>query len=130
MPTKQEIFDKVATHLLTQKARAMGTRPAPFVGEVPSCLYLAPDGTRCAIGCLIPDGHPALRAHADAAELLMRFPDLCPLVLPTDHQDAGFLLHLQRIHDDRSVATWPQALREFAQEWNLTLPPILQEQPA
>lgn len=42
----QEIFDKVVTHLRTQKSRAM-------LGN--SCAYRAPDGKMCAVGCLIPD---------------------------------------------------------------------------
>jgi hypothetical protein len=43
---KQEIFDKVATHLFTQGKQAMN-------GE--ACQYRAEDGTMCAVGCLIPD---------------------------------------------------------------------------
>ena len=50
--TRQEIFDKVAKHLLTQ--------PRSFVnsdvvkGKI-RCLYRGPNGTKCAAGCLIPD---------------------------------------------------------------------------
>lgn len=44
--TDQELFDRVAEHLLTQGKQAkQGT----------TCVYRAPDGSKCAIGCLIPD---------------------------------------------------------------------------
>lgn len=52
-PTKQELFDHVAVHLLTQKAQSktMGG----------SCKYrlneTAGDPIRCAVGCLIDDLH-------------------------------------------------------------------------
>lgn len=45
--TNQEIFDKVATHLLSQ-----GKRSA--LGGV-GCAYRGDGGLQCAIGCLIPD---------------------------------------------------------------------------
>jgi hypothetical protein len=47
--TKQEVFDRVVTHLLTQKKRS-----ASYYG---SCLYKGPDGLRCAVGCLFPDSY-------------------------------------------------------------------------
>lgn len=43
---KQEIFDKVATHLLTQNKRAH---------DGSSCVYRAPDGCKCAAGILVSD---------------------------------------------------------------------------
>ena len=42
----QQIFDKVATHLLTQNARSAAEG---------SCLYRSPSGLKCAVGCLISD---------------------------------------------------------------------------
>ena len=44
--TLQEIFDKVATHLLTQPRS---------INDVGDCLYRGPDGKKCAAGILIPD---------------------------------------------------------------------------
>lgn len=46
--TKQEIFNTVATHLFTQ-----GVRASSPDGDF--CFYRAPDGKKCAVGCLIPD---------------------------------------------------------------------------
>jgi hypothetical protein len=44
--TDQEMFDKVATHLLTQKIRAH---------DGSGCKYRTLEGLRCAAGCLLPD---------------------------------------------------------------------------
>ena len=44
--TEQEVFDKVVNHLLEQKYQAS------YEG---ACVYRAPDGASCAVGCLIPD---------------------------------------------------------------------------
>ena len=50
--TKQEVYDIVMDHLWHQNKQAGKQEPdlAYF-----SCLYRAPDGSKCAIGCLIPD---------------------------------------------------------------------------
>jgi hypothetical protein len=45
--TPQEIFDTVALHLIAQGYQAEG------VGG--DCMYRAPDGSKCAVGCLITD---------------------------------------------------------------------------
>ena len=47
---QQEIFDKVATHLIAQ-----GKQSLMFMGAE-ACAYRGADGTMCAAGCLIPDG--------------------------------------------------------------------------
>jgi hypothetical protein len=55
--TEQEIFDTVATHLLTQGKRA-GVYGDPDKDQNPTkffCQYRAPDNCKCAVGCLIPD---------------------------------------------------------------------------
>lgn len=45
--TAQEAFDRVARHLLSMSRQSRGAG---------GCVYRAPDGGRCAIGCLIPEG--------------------------------------------------------------------------
>lgn len=47
--TMQEIFDRVATHLIKQKG--------PATNEDGECLYRGEGGTMCAAGCLIADEH-------------------------------------------------------------------------
>lgn len=46
MPTKQETFDTVVSHLRRQGRCAMDRL---------TCVYRAENGDRCAAGCLIPD---------------------------------------------------------------------------
>ena len=43
----QILFDTVITHLLNQKVQS--------INESANCLYRGPNGTSCAVGCLIPD---------------------------------------------------------------------------
>lgn len=47
----QEIFDTVAKHLFAQGTRAMAD-PDCHSGQ---CLYRGPNGSKCAVGVLIPD---------------------------------------------------------------------------
>lgn len=47
MKSLQDVFDRVVTHLRTQGKRAYS--------DLFGCMYRAPDGTKCAVGCLIPD---------------------------------------------------------------------------
>lgn len=44
--TAQEVFDQIATHLLTQNKKSE---------TVGACVYKTQDGLRCAAGCLISD---------------------------------------------------------------------------
>ena len=44
--TNQQIFNKVAKHLLKQGRRARDGN---------GCAYRGENGTKCAVGCLIPD---------------------------------------------------------------------------
>lgn len=46
--TDQEVFDTVAKHLHAQG------KPA-YSEALGSCMYRGPGGTKCAVGCLIPD---------------------------------------------------------------------------
>lgn len=49
--TPQKIFDKVAAHLFAQGKRAMAD-PDCHSGQ---CMYRGPNGSKCAVGVLIPD---------------------------------------------------------------------------
>lgn len=45
---RQEVFNKVWDHFIVQQN--------PFGWNGQGCTYLSPDGTRCAIGILMPEG--------------------------------------------------------------------------
>jgi hypothetical protein len=65
--TLQQYFDATVAHLAEQKCRAHdGNR----------CQYLTDDGLRCAIGCHIPDGHPAQKEDMTFDTLSRKYPDL------------------------------------------------------
>lgn len=113
--TRQQIFDKVATHLLTQNKRAMleDTRYG--------CAYRAPDGCKCAIGCLIPD------------ELYPRFAEyerICAGAIPVElfaeinidkNADTSLIARLQHVHDDLAVepSAWKNSLKALAYNYQL-----------
>jgi hypothetical protein len=108
--TKQEIFDKVAKHLLTQNEAAI-VEPSSFA-KLPRCRYrLEKDGKvlKCAIGCLIPDElyHEGLEGPLNG---LLGSNGLLPF-LDSDHD---FLRTLQGIHDDREVVDWKNCLAAVA----------------
>jgi hypothetical protein len=51
--TNQELFDRVASHLLRQGAASID-ETSPLDSSL-RCRYRGPGGLMCAIGCLIPD---------------------------------------------------------------------------
>jgi hypothetical protein len=95
----QETFEKVSRHLFEQG------RPSVESG---TCLYRGPNGTKCAIGCLIPDELyvPDMDGGYVATALLKYWPSL------QSQFDMGwsyetwvrFFTRLQRAHD--SNPTW------------------------
>lgn len=113
--TKQEIFDHVATHLLTQGRRSQNPNDK-------RCLYFGPDGTRCAIGCLYP---PEVREAFEGTTY--NYADLDSIVSEEDVVDIlgsdfldhlishrNLLQHLQHIHDSIEPLCWDIALEESA----------------
>lgn len=96
--TPQEIFNTVATHLFTQGRRAyvnpaLAARDRP--GVTAGCLYRAPDGTRCAVGAILPDDYylPAMEGKALENLDLTCLPEWM-------QQNDELLMRLQDAHDD------------------------------
>lgn len=104
---KQEVFDKVATHLLTQKRQAWDE-------QTNGCVYRASNGDKCAIGCLIPDQFYSPEFEQLFLEnLAERYPSLL--------SDIGlgtipvvFLADIQCVHDDTPPDAWFICLESFA----------------
>lgn len=96
--TRQEIFDKVAAHLIKQGCKSMNTEHR--------CLYRGQDGARCAVGIFIPDdAYKPEMEGLTAAQMSSTFPDALPAAL---RQDIMFLSELQRAHDSSICRTgWP-----------------------
>lgn len=104
--TNQELFDKVATHLLKQ-----GRRSVRANGE---CAYRGKDGLRCAIGVLIPDdkyGRGLEGLSSDAGSVM----NAAGLV-----DENSLLAHvLQWVHDSVEPAEWRERLKIEAESFRL-----------
>lgn len=108
----QTIFDTVVRHLWAQ-----GKQAADDNG---SCLYRGPNGTKCAVGILIPDDKYLPRM--DQGRGLVNVLDEAGI--PAEHY--ALLLGLQRVHDKNGswCASGPNenmvsALAEVARVFNL-----------
>lgn len=117
------VFEHVATHLLTQNAKAQVKGKATKYYEDNeeeanmTCAYRSPDGLRCAIGSIILDSvyDPILEGKTivsmevqEAVEKSVRF--------ELDADDIQLLDRLQHIHDITGVETWPTRLDEIRKE--------------
>lgn len=96
----QEIFDKVATHLATQKVASFQR----FQG----CLYRGPNGTMCAVGCLIPDS--------------MFSPDFERLPLPLEKPNGSDALRLYEAVEKLGLAEFRPLLRDLQRVHDKLMP--------
>lgn len=112
--TPQEIFNKVAKHLLTQNAKSELPPGGPAL-----CTYRTPEGLSCAVGCLISDEvyNLSLEGHAAASQpVLLALRDSgIPINAPTEK----LLEDLQNLHDYTPPHLWPVGLEEVAMDHNL-----------
>ncbi len=116
----QDVFNKVAKHLLTQKRKALNNS---------QCVYLNYNGDKCAIGCLIPSDHQASRIKGGVSTLFAHYPDIYEIIFGKKKNDDlnytnnyDFLVDLQLTHDNNEVKIWKHKLKEIASkfqlEWN------------
>jgi len=116
---KQDIFNKVATHLLNQNKRSSMRTKAGAI----CCAYRGDDGTSCAVGCLISDKDYTADMEAHSVSPLFR--DFPIIGAKLGHKD--FLSKLQWIHDQAIIGEWRDKLIDLANTEGLTLPPCLQD---
>lgn len=127
--TKQEVFDKVATHLLTQKKRSYDNG---------ACVYRAKDGSMCAAGCLIPDeeytpdleGWHVTACYADHGyfKATPPRPEFVKLFEGWDEDVVAFLRVLQDVHDNILVKDWASHLEVAAKNHGLNTDVLLKVQ--
>ena len=117
--TRQELFTKVATHLLTQNAKSLMPGTSADDGV---CAYRGEKGLMCAVGCLIPDSlyQPTLEKKAVTALCIK---DVLAEA-GVDHGDNRLLYNLQYIHDCSRVNLWRERLNHLAKEDGLTMPEV------
>lgn len=116
--TDQEIFDKVATHLLTQNAKSVG---APG-----KCMYRAEDGKMCAVGVLIPDEayDPCIEnvpvAFCSTYNQEEKAAKLFAILKSQGlERKLSTLLRLQAVHDETNPEDWKSELAKFAAQREL-----------
>ena len=111
---RQEVFNRVYKHLLTQGVKAEvrgGSR------------YRAPGGLKCAIGILIPDElyTPDLEDKTPTAAVVHVVLEKA-LGESLSTEDVQFLNDLQIIHDLTPPEDWEAELKHFAADNELEVP--------
>lgn len=111
--SKQEVYDHIVGHLRKQG------QPAKLISDSGSgtlCVYLTPDGRKCAAGSLFtPDEY-----KTEYEDKPWSF-----LVAAKHVPDAHNLLivRLQCVHDDLDVDSWEWAFKKVAGDFNLVYTP-------
>lgn len=126
---KQDIFDKVATHLLKQNKRCEGDVQLVDGSNYHGCLYRGPNSLKCAAGCLIPDEDykPELEGHSideDAPYSLIS--EYFMEKYEYNKEIIRFIKELQVIHDCSYVEDWKSELKNRAKREGLTFPTELE----
>lgn len=117
---RQEVFDKVATHLIKQGEACT----EPHKGSViPTCLYRNSKGQKCAAGALILDEHYSEDLETNlVTETIVEQALIASGVNPDDLE---LVERLQSIHDEEDVDAWERALVAAGHEYDLDIPDIL-----
>ena len=111
----QEAFNFIGAHLLTQRAQSR---------DPSGCRYRGPNGTKCAVGALIPDDQydPTFEGSPVGA-----IQDDTPALEGLDFQ---LLSQLQNIHDLLpNPQQWGAELRTVAKAHNLSIAQLAQQFP-
>jgi hypothetical protein len=119
--TKQEVYNIVAAHLLSQAVKSTVDIPSLTMSRtLKTCVYKNPDGLTCSIGCLLGDSFTddmnlegGLYVNGRVQKILSDKGYL------TDNSDLLFLTHLQWVHDMKDPGSWREALVKVAEEHGL-----------
>lgn len=116
----REIFTTVRDHLLKQGRRSEIVNPETGGAE---CRYRAPDGLKCALGCLIPD--ELYTPEIEGVSMPLRTSELVSSgrqklyeILGSPGDDEMCLMRdLQAIHDTRLPDLWQSCLARVARDY-------------
>ena len=114
--TQQQIFDKVAKHLLTQKL------PARWKG---ACIMFDKEtGRRCAVGCLLPKRFYRGKDNCYLVEhiqedLAAHGIDLKAVSQHNNQKNSELLHSLQVLHDGDYGKKWKRGLKTIAKDFGL-----------
>jgi len=106
--TNQQIFNKVAKHLIEQNRKS-------FYG---SCKYKY-GSLKCAIGCLIPDNVYNKKFEGLTVRKLFAFEKERMKECGLTWRNIKLLDGLQDIHDQYEVESWSEELKDTAREFRL-----------
>lgn len=123
--TKQEIFNRVCEHAMTQKGKCMNGISCSYREG-----YDASNPVRCFAGIFIPDERYAktleggtcvssdYTGYVDAGNIPIRtmFEQL------VGEENIDFLRSMQLVHDQYEVEDWPCKLREIGEAQHLAIP--------
>ena len=98
--SRQDILDKTVKHLSSMTCRSMKK-----VNGLSTCLYRGPNGSKCAIGALIPDKmyDPVMESNTVSQLIIEEFPAVSSLFYKKDLETRDFLSFLDRVqtvHDN------------------------------
>ena len=112
------LFARISIHLVTQGRRSWGRPPD---GDESCCLYRGPDGTMCAIGCIVPDElyRPDIEGLGleDRVDNMVETPIWRVLIqagIPREPEISDLLGKLQEIHDSTPPEDWAVELVNVA----------------
>jgi|13_taG_2_1085334.scaffolds.fasta_scaffold13134_6 hypothetical protein len=120
---KQEIFNKVCTHLMTQNKRSF-LKNRDWCEE---CAYRGDGELMCAVGCLIKDEHysPSMETRhvtsSPVADALVKSG------VPNDVDTIDMLVGMQEMHDRQEPEFWPMTLLEMARSEQLEVPEVVKQ---
>lgn len=121
MLNNQQIFDKVAKHLLAQ-GRASSVTTELFDKSHTRCLYRGPDGLRCAVGALFPDNVYRTSLEGLAASSARMAIALRAGGIEVSTENRHFLKDLQDAHDECltvSMDAWKEQMLVIAHAYAL-----------
>lgn len=121
---KQQVFNKVALHLLKQNERSETKYPTR---QKPICAYRGQNGTACAVGCLIPDEMYRPEMEGKLVYTLMGDHVSTRTLFDEEVIDSSLLSAMQNIHDNTSVDNWFFNLVEFAKVHELSAAVIFEK---
>jgi len=114
--SQQQAFNKMCNHLMKQMKKAGYMEDGLFV-----CLYRAPNGTKCAVGAIIPDKYYKKEMEHSSASNLKLYVDG-----PFKNLGQQFINEVQAIHDEKPPSKWAQRLRAVAKKYKLEQPESIQ----
>ena len=107
--SNQQILDFVMPKLLSQGCKSK--KP----DEKVHCAYRGANGTKCAIGFIMSDEEYNVKCEGWSVNKVLNYLNIPTLI------KCSFLKALQYVHDDNKVEDWPEAFKNLAAKYNLTI---------